>query len=103
MLNLISNSKSSSFLAVLKRFGQDESHFSFPMEGYSLALDFPINKENLLLMNLLDEITVKYGGRFYLVKDSRMKKKIFESSDFRIKNFKAFREDNSSKNLDLAN
>ena len=97
MLNLISNSKSSSFLAVLKRFGQDESHFSFPMEGYSLALDFPINKENLLLMNLLDEITIKYGGRFYLVKDSRMMKKIFESSDVRIKNFKAFRENKLNK------
>ena len=92
MLNLISNSKSSSFLAVLKRFGKDESHFSFPMEGYSLALDFPINKENLLLMNFLDEITIKYGGRFYLVKDSRMKKSIFEKSDIRINNFKAFRE-----------
>ncbi|WP_032516607.1 MULTISPECIES: FAD-binding oxidoreductase [Prochlorococcus] len=97
MLNLISNSKSSSFLAVLKRFGQDESHFSFPMEGYSLSLDFPINKENLLLINSLDEITIKYDGRFYLVKDSRMKKKTFESSDLRIKNFKAFREDNLSK------
>ena len=69
-------SKSNSFLAVLKRFGEDESHFSFPMEGYSLALDFPINQENLSLMNNLDEITIKYGGRFYLVKDSRLKKDI---------------------------
>ncbi len=96
MLNLISNSKSSSFLAVLKRFGKYESHFSFPMEGYSLALDFPINKENLLLMNSLDEITIRYGGRFYLVKDSRMKKKIFQISDKRIKDFKVFKENYSS-------
>ena len=61
------------------------------MEGYSLALDFPINRENLLLMNSLDEITVKYGGRFYLAKDSRMKKKVFKNSDIRIKEFKLFR------------
>ena len=94
LLNFISKSKSGSFLAVLKRFGKHESYFSFPMEGYSLALDFPINKENLLLMNSLDEITLKYGGRFYLVKDSRMKKEIFERSDIRIKEYKAFREKN---------
>ena len=61
------------------------------MEGYSLALDFPINKENLSLMNSLDEITIKYGGRFYLAKDSRMRKKVFENSDIRIKKFKSFR------------
>ena len=61
------------------------------MEGYSLALDFPINEENLSLMNSLDEITIKYGGRFYLAKDSRMKKKVFENSDIRIKKFKSFR------------
>ncbi len=97
MLNLISKSKSSSFLAVLKRFGKDESYFSFPMEGYSLALDFPINEENLMLMNSLDAITIKYGGRFYLVKDSRMKRKIFQSSDTRIKNFKAFRKNQLNK------
>ncbi len=91
LLDFISNSKSSSFLAVLKRFGKDKSYFSFPMEGYSLALDFPINEENLSLMNSLDEITIKYGGRFYLAKDSRMKKKVFENSDIRIKKFKSFR------------
>ena len=91
LLDFITNSKSSSFLAVLKRFGKDKSFFSFPMEGYSLALDFPINKENLSLMNSLDEITIKYGGRFYLAKDSRMRKRIFEKSDIRIKKFKSFR------------
>tara|TARA_B100000242_G_scaffold293146_1_gene270362 strand:- start:533 stop:1885 length:1353 start_codon:yes stop_codon:yes gene_type:complete len=92
LLDFISKSKSSSFLAVLKRFGKHKTRFSFPREGYSLALDFPINKENLILMNCLDEITIKYGGRFYLAKDSRMKREIFEKSDVRIKNFRAFRK-----------
>ena len=62
------------------------------MEGYSLALDFPINSNNLLLLKLLDEITVKYGGRFYLAKDSRIEKDIFEKSDNRINKFKKYRE-----------
>ena len=97
LLDFISNSKSSSFLAVLKRFGKDKSYFSFPMEGYSLALDFPINKENLSLMNSLEEIAIKYGGRFYLAKDSRMKKKVFENSDTRIKKFKSFRRNNLNR------
>ena len=67
------------------------------MEGYSLALDFPINKRNLLLMETLDEITIKYGGRFYLAKDSRIKKDIFDKSDERLYSFRSFRK----SNLDL--
>ncbi len=97
LLNCISNSKSFSFLAVLKRFGTETSYFSFPMEGYSLALDFPINSNNLLLMKVLDEITVKYGGRFYLAKDSRIKKNIFEKSDNRISEFRKYRQNKIQK------
>ena len=92
LLNCIANSKSSSFLAVLKRFGKQDSFFSFPMKGYSLALDFPINKTNLKLMNALDKITLKYDGRFYLAKDSRMKKTTFQKSDKRIQKFKKYRK-----------
>ena len=44
LLETISNSNSNSFLAVLKRFGKQEGHLSFPIEGYTLALDFPITK-----------------------------------------------------------
>ena len=97
LLNCISNSKSFSFLAVLKRFGTETSYFSFPMEGYSLALDFPINSNNLLLMKVLDEITIKYGGRFYLAKDSRIKKNIFEKSDNRISEFRKYRQNKIQK------
>ena len=93
LLKCISNSKSSSFLAVLKRFGKQNSNFSFPMEGYSLALDFPINKKNLSLIEVLDKITIRNGGRFYLAKDSRVKRKIFEISDNRIKQFRDFRKE----------
>ena len=109
LLNCISDSKSASFLAVLKRFGTQESNFSFPMEGYSLSLDFPINSKNLFLMKLLDKITIKNGGRFYLAKDSRVEKDIFEKSDIRINEFRKYREkklkrkfySNQSERLDL--
>lgn len=92
LLNCISYSKSSAFLAVLKRFGDQKSNFSFPMEGYSLALDFPINSDNLFLMKLLDEITIKNGGRFYLAKDSRVKRDTFENSDNRVDEFRKYRD-----------
>ena len=75
LLELISKFKSTSFLTVLKRFGKQNSFVSFPMKGYTLALDFPITKKNLGLMKQLDKITLKYKGRFYLAKDSRLKKK----------------------------
>ena len=50
-------------------------------------------KKNLLLIDALDKITIRNGGRFYLAKDSRMKRKIFEMSDNRIQKFKDFREE----------
>ena len=40
------------------------------------------------------EITLKFGGRFYLAKDARMKKEIFKKSDTRIKEFVDFRNEN---------
>lgn len=82
-----------SFLAVLKRFGQQESAFSFPMEGYTLALDFPINAATLALLDRLDQITIAHGGRFYLAKDSRMSASTLRASDSRVSNFQAYRNE----------
>lgn len=70
-----------SFLAVLKRFGPQDSAFSFPMEGYTLALDFPMNAATLALLERLDRITLDHGGRFYLAKDSRMSTATFHAAE----------------------
>ena len=94
LLREISNSKVSSFLTVLKRFGKQTGKFSFPMEGYTLALDFPVNEKTFELLEKLDEITLKYGGRFYLAKDARMKKEVFKKSDERIGEYISFRNKN---------
>ena len=94
LLKEISNSKVSSFLTVLKRFGKQTGKFSFPMEGYTLALDFPVNEKTFELLEKLDQITLKYGGRFYLAKDARMKKEVFKKSDERIKDYISFRNKN---------
>ena len=67
------------------------------MEGYTLALDFPVTPAAMTLLDRLDEITVAHGGRLYLAKDSRMTQATFESG-YRLENFKQLRRDTDSEN-----
>ena len=92
LLQAIASAGAGSFLAVLKRFGAQESRFSFPMEGYTLALDFPVNKKTLKLMDTLDAIAVKHGGRFYLAKDSRIPCNVFWQAEHRAAAFQNYRQ-----------
>lgn len=75
ILDTIAKSGNGSFLAVLKLFGKTnpEAYNSFPQEGYTLALDFKVNKKLQKLVQNLDEIVERYGGRIYLTKDSMSK------------------------------
>ena len=95
ILSAISKSGKGSFLAVLKLYGKaNDNYLSFPMEGYSLALDFKIEKGLFDLLDELDEIVVKYKGRIYLAKDVRVSKEIFEKGYPQIGNFRQYREKN---------
>lgn len=91
LLAAISSARQGSFLAVLKRMGAQESRFSFPMEGYTLALDFPVGAASLALMERLDAITLAHGGRFYLAKDARMNAATLERADPRVGAFREMR------------
>lgn len=72
LLEEVSRSGGASFLAVLKRLGPaGDGLMSFPMAGYTLALDFPLAPGALELMERLDRIMLDFGGRLYLAKDSR--------------------------------
>lgn len=99
LLNAVSISGRVSFLAVLKRFGEQSSPISFPMLGYSLALDLPVTDKNLKLLNKLDKITIRHGGRFYLAKDARMTAETLISSDKRIFAFVEQRKNTKATNL----
>ena len=88
ILKRISDSGLGSFLAVLKMFGKQDSFISFPMAGYTLALDFPITLKAMALFTELDAMVADYGGRLYLAKDSRMNAEMFgktypNADDFR--------------------
>jgi len=94
-LSTIASSGKGSFLAVLKLYGKaNENYLSFPMEGYSLALDFKIEKGLFELLDMLDRIVVKYGGRIYLTKDVRVSKGVFERGYPQVDTFRQFRKDN---------
>ena len=78
-----------SFLTVLKIFGQQESMISFPEEGYTLALDFPVREGLFTFLDELDAIVLANGGRLYMSKDARMKPDVLFSGYPRIEEFLA--------------
>lgn len=81
ILSKIVESKRGSFLAVLKAFGKgNENYLSFPMEGYTLAIDFKIGQTLFAFLEELDQIVLDYGGRLYLAKDARMSEATFKQS-----------------------
>jgi len=71
MLEMITNSGLASPLAVLKRMGAGRAgYMSFPMDGYTLAVDFPNREGARSLIGELERITATAGGRIYFAKDA---------------------------------
>jgi len=71
MLAEIGTSGLAAPLAVLKRMGPGRAGpLSFPMEGYTLAVDFPNKPAAETLITRLIDQTAEAGGRIYMAKDS---------------------------------
>jgi decaprenylphospho-beta-D-ribofuranose 2-oxidase len=82
-----------SFLAVLKLFGAENANYlSFPLKGYTLALDFKIQNRLFPFLDELDRIVLDHGGRLYLTKDVRMSREVFRRGYPRWAQFAQIRE-----------
>lgn len=85
-----------SFLSVLKRFGpgRPESPLSFPMAGWTLAIDVPVRTPGLAaVLDELDEHVLAAGGRLYLAKDSRAVPATISAGYPGLPDFRALRAD----------
>jgi decaprenylphospho-beta-D-ribofuranose 2-oxidase len=103
---MIVNSGHLSCLNVLKRFGPaNPAPLSFPMPGWTLTVDLPIEAGLDRLCDALDEQVVAAGGRVYLAKDSRLSAATFRRMYPRLEEFLAMRrkvDPNGIFNSDLA-
>ena len=92
ILDIINDHDQTPFLAVLKVLGpQNKNYLSFPMEGYTLALDFKVSNRLLKLISILDEIIALNGGKIYLTKDAIMSKEIFRECYPKWEEFESIR------------
>lgn len=90
LMEAISDAGTGSFLAVLKSMGKwGRGHLSFPMPGYTLALDFPHKPGVIELLDRLERITLDHGGRIYLAKDGAMKAESFAQMYPKLDEFRA--------------
>lgn len=100
IITMVLNSKHHCYLAVLKKLGpKNQNHLSFPLEGYTLAMDFKMNKRLYAFLHTLDKELCKYGGRVYLAKDSCMLSETFEKGYPEQAAFKELRKKNGVEKL----
>jgi decaprenylphospho-beta-D-ribofuranose 2-oxidase len=83
-----------SFVSVLKRFeSANAGHLSFPIPGWTLALDIPVGDPELApLLDTFDEWVLEAGGRVYLAKDARVAADVFAAMYPRLDEWRAVRD-----------
>jgi FAD/FMN-containing dehydrogenase len=92
ILDTIARSGQLPILNVLKRMGKSGvGPLSFPMEGYTLAIDFPIRDGLRPLLQRLDAMVLDAGGRIYLGKDAFLEPATFAAMYPRLDEFRAVR------------
>ena len=94
VIERLRNSPIPCYLAVLKDFGPDNgAPLSFPIEGWTLALDLPRSAPGLESLLLgFDDLVAEAGGRVYLAKDARLRPEMLAAMYPRLEEWKAVRD-----------
>ena len=78
MLRRVAGSGLASFQGVLKSLGKGSGGLlSFPMEGFTLALDLPATRGIQKVYSELSQLALDHGGRVYLAKDALLTPEMF--------------------------
>jgi decaprenylphospho-beta-D-ribofuranose 2-oxidase len=82
------------FLAAVKRLGAPSGGLlSFPIEGWTLAIDIPARARGVeRALEAADRLVVSAGGRVYLAKDARMGPETLRAMYPELPRFRAVRE-----------
>jgi decaprenylphospho-beta-D-ribofuranose 2-oxidase len=100
ILDRLARSGRASFLAVLKRFGDaGNGLLSFPLRGYTLALDIPVARGLVPFLHELDRMTLDHGGRIYLAKDAVLSAEDFAVMYPKLDSFRAIQRKLDPKGL----
>jgi decaprenylphospho-beta-D-ribofuranose 2-oxidase len=91
---VIRNRRLPVYLAVFKRFGEEfGGPLSFPLEGWTLAIDVPAAAPGLAAaLSELDSLVAGCGGRVYLSKDVRLDAEMLAPMYPRLEHFHRLRE-----------
>jgi len=94
VLEAVRRERCAPFLGTLKRFGPaGDGYLSFPMPGWSLAVDVPAGNPRLpAVLSRLDARVASAGGRIYLAKDARLGRDVFAAMYGRLPEWRAVRE-----------
>jgi FAD/FMN-containing dehydrogenase len=91
ILERVAARRAASFLTTLKKLSAGSGLLSFPMPGYTLALDFACSEGIMKFLTEIDRLIVNAGGRIYLAKDARQSPGTFESGYQALGKFRQIR------------
>jgi FAD/FMN-containing dehydrogenase len=91
-MNRLTQLGGASPLCVIKDCGPEgQGVLSFPLEGTSIAVDFPVTRHIQSVVDGLNEFVVAAGGRIYLTKDRFTRPAHFRAMETRLPAFDALR------------